>query len=139
MTHSTGNIGSDPGNNVDEKIRRALAADEELAGFGTGDRRISGDQNLFQEVFEVFRGRQRWLNLLGAVIQLIYLFLCIWSAYRFFGAEAVRDQILFATGFLASLGITMAFKIWFWMVMNRNAVLREVKRLELQVARLVQD
>jgi hypothetical protein len=27
-------------------------------------------------------------------------------------------------------------KIWFWMEMHKNAVLREVKRLELQIARL---
>ena len=25
-------------------------------------------------------------------------------------------------------------KVWFWMLLNRNAVIREVKRLELQVA-----
>lgn len=139
MTHSTSKISSDAGNNIDEEIRRALAADEELAGFGAGDRRTGGDESIFKELSEVFRGRQRWLNLLGAVIQLIYLGLCIWCAFRFFGAGAVRDQILFATGFLACLGVTMAFKIWFWMVLNRNAVLREVKRLEFQVARLTQD
>ena len=136
MTHSTEKNSSDLVNNIDEEIRQALAADEELAGFGAGDRQTQGDQGIFRELSEVFRGRQRWLNLLGAVIQLIYLGLCIWSAVRFFEAETSRDQILFATGFLASLGITMAFKIWFWMVLNRNAVLREVKRLELQVARL---
>lgn len=139
MTHSPSDISSDSGNNVDEKIRRALAADEELAGFGAGDNPTSGDQNIFQDIFEVFRGRQRWLNLLGAVFQLIYFCLCVWSAFRFFEAEAVREQILFATGFLACLGITMAFKIWFWMVLNRNALLREVKRLELQIARLTHD
>ncbi|MCH9649481.1 MAG: hypothetical protein K0U98_14660 [Deltaproteobacteria bacterium] len=143
MTHSTrnlsGNISGDPGKDIDEKIRQALATDEELAGFGAGNIPPSGDQNILQDLSEVFRGRQRWLNLLGAVIQLIYLCLCIWSAFRFFEAEALRDQILFATGFLASLGVTLAFKIWFWMVLNRNAVLREVKRLELQVARLTHD
>jgi len=139
MTHSTGNASSDPGNNIDEKISRALAADEELAGFGAGDSQVSVDQSIFQELLDAFRGRQRWLNILGAVIQLIYLCLCIWSAYRFFEAEALRDQILFATGFLACLGITMAFKIWFWMVLNRNSVLREIKRLEYQVARLTHD
>ena len=139
MTHSTGNTSSDPGNNFDEEIRRALAADEELAGFGTSDNPTAGDQSIFKELFEIFRGRQRWLNLLGVVFQLIYLGLGIWSAFRFFEAEALGDQILFATGFLACLGVTMAFKIWFWMVLNRNSVLREVKRLELQVARLSHD
>lgn len=128
-THSKGN----PGNDVDGKITRALAADEQQAGFGPGD------QSLLQEVQGAFRGRQRWLNLLGTGLQLIYLCLCIWCAYRFFGAETTRDQVLFASGFLASLGVTMAFKMWFWMVLNRNAVLREVKRLELQVARLHHD
>ena len=137
MTHPPGKSDSDLGTAIDEKIRRALAADEALAG--PDGRRAAADPSLVQEVFRAFQGRQRWLNLLGVVIQLVYLCLCIWSAYRFFGAEATRDQILFATGFLAGLGVTIAFKIWFWMVLNRNAVLREVKRLELQVARLVSD
>ena len=139
MTHSTGKIGGDPGVDIDQKISQALAEDEKLASFGADGYRSSDDQSLFREVSEAFRGRQRWLNLLGAVIQLVYLCICVWSAYRFFGAEATREQILFATGFLATLGVTIAFKIWFWMVLNRNALLREVKRLELQVARLATD
>ena len=125
MTHSN--------NDIDDKIRQALLADEDLADFES-----TGEQNIFAQLFELFKGRQRWLNVLGAILQLIYLGLAIWTAIRFFEADTVRDQILFATGFLASVGITMAFKIWFWMVMNRNSVLREIKRLELQVARLGQ-
>jgi hypothetical protein len=33
------------------------------------------------------------------------------------------------------LGVAM-LKMYFWMEMNKNMLLREVKRLELQVARL---
>ena len=116
---------------LDDQIRRALRAHDETADFDSLE-----EQNIFAQLFAVFRGRQRWLNLLGAVLQLVYVVACVYSALRFFDAETVRDQILFATAFLASLGVTMAFKIWFWMVLNRNSVLREVKRLELQVAHL---
>jgi|GEM_PF-3584282 len=35
----------------------------------------------------------------------------------------------------AWLGIGL-IKIWYWMELNRNTVLREIKRLELQVAHL---
>ena len=53
-----------------------------------------------------------------------------------FGAETTRMQIAWSVGFLASnMGVAM-MKMWFWMQMDKNTVIREVKRLELQVATL---
>ena len=50
----------------------------------------------------------------------------------------MRGEILCATIFLfGMLGIGQ-MKMWYWMQMNRNALAREIKRLELQVATLVQ-
>ena len=39
----------------------------------------------------------------------------------------------------AAIGLTALamVKMWFWMELEKNAIVREVKRLELQVARLV--
>ncbi len=35
-----------------------------------------------------------------------------------------------------SLIVISSLKAWYWMQMNRNALTREIKRLELQIARL---
>jgi len=33
----------------------------------------------------------------------------------------------------------MALKLWSWMQMDRNAVMREIKRLELQVSAIAKE
>lgn len=117
-------------NDLNGKIRQALTEE----GFDPRD--LEREQTIFQMLFETFRGQQRYVNILGAIFQLIFMALTVWAAMRFFDASQAREQILFSTLFITSFGVTMSFKIWFWMVMNRNALSREIKRLELQVARL---
>jgi len=60
----------------------------------------------------------------------------VYSAVRFFGAETTRTQIAWSVGFLTSNMVVAMMKMWFWMQMDKNTVIREVKRLELQVATL---
>jgi hypothetical protein len=53
-----------------------------------------------------------------------------------FSAGDVREVVLWSVGaVITMLGVAM-LKMYFWMEVNKNIVLREVKRLELQVARL---
>ena len=121
-------------NDIDDKIRRALAEDEKSLDFSAA----TGDQGIIEMMLGMFHGRLWWLNVLVFVFQLLFMGLTVWAGWSFFGATVVRDQILFATVFLWGVGVIGMFKIWFWMVMNRNSVIREIKRLELQVARLSQ-
>ena len=58
------------------------------------------------------------------------------SAVYFFQAEGMREMIAWAAGFGFGLISVTAGRIWFWLLFHRNAVTREIKRVELQVARL---
>jgi hypothetical protein len=62
----------------------------------------------------------------------------IWFAVMFFTTTETRAMIGWATGFLFITIFIVAMKIWFWMQMEKYVVLRELKRLEAQVARLVE-
>jgi hypothetical protein len=57
---------------------------------------------------------------------------CAWNAFQ---CRAVRETVLWSAGASHRHARVAMLKMYFWMEMNRNAVLREVKRLELQVAR----
>lgn len=118
----------------DKKIRRALAEDENKI-----DYRSAADQGIIEMMMGIYRGKLMWLNVLGSIFQLLFMALAVWSAFRFFDATEIRNQILYSTLFLWGVGVTAMFKMWFWMVMNRNSLIREVKRLELQIAQLRQD
>lgn len=114
----------------DDKVRKALEAESQQI-----DRMVAeSSPGMVELAFSVFRGRLFLLNMLSAFVGLAFLILQVMCAVWFFGAETTQDQIMFATIFMFC-GITlMMLKIWFWMVMNRNALTREIKRLELRVS-----
>ena len=115
---------------VDEMIRTVLdeAEAERYAKLG--------EPSVASLVLSTFQGRYWWLNLLGGVFILLFLFLALFSAVRFFEAETTRDQLLAMGSFFFGLTMVLALKVWTWMEMQRNLIGREIKRLELQVAQL---
>jgi hypothetical protein len=62
--------------------------------------------------------------------------LAIASVVYFFRAETEREMIAWTGGFFLFLIAASFGRLWFWLLLHRNAVLREVRRVELQVARL---
>ncbi len=113
------------------------ARDSEMdAAIGRAMRAGANEPPILTQVAEAFSGRMGGINMLGVPMMFGLLGLAVWSGFRFFDATETRGMVMWATIFLfCSTSIGM-FKMWYWMLMNRNAVTREVKRLELQVARL---
>ena len=111
-------------NNLDQKIQAALRHD----GAGTD---LLNEPNLAEEVLNVFRGRNRLLIFAQVAISLVFVAVAVWAAMHFYQAESVRAQIQW--GALAGLLIMAVsfLKIWFWLEMHTNRVLRELKRVEL--------
>ena len=118
-------------NNIDAKIRRALeATDTDLAD------EFDGDQSMMEMVFDTFRGTQKWLTFLSIFWGLVFMAGSVFSIIQVFKAQETREIILWGLGFVFCFSAVAMMKVWFWMQMNRNSILREIKRVELQVARL---
>ncbi len=116
---------------IDRKIRQALQAqDAELFD------KIGGEPGVHEMVIDSFRGRLRWLVVLAAVWGTAFLALAVVCAVQFFRANTIRGMLAWATGCVLCIVYVMAMKVWYWMELNKNAVTREVKRLELEIARL---
>ena len=116
--------------NIDDRIRAALQAEGQDADdllTEPGIRELMGD---------VFRGRLRWLNLFGWVVGVVLFGLSIYALVRFLQAEEMRQMILWGMALLFGVTAVGMMKIWFWMELQKNAILREIKRVELQLARL---
>ncbi len=118
-------------NELDKKIREALRKEdaELFEDFG-------GEQSMFDMVMETFRGRHRWMAMLGVFWTLVFMVLFILAAIKFFNAEANRDMLMWAAACIVCMSAVSMMKVWYWMELNKNAVTREIKRLELQIARL---
>ncbi|MGD9967762.1 MAG: DUF6768 family protein [Hyphomonadaceae bacterium] len=117
--------------NLDRAIREALSKEdaEFLARFEDHSTPVGA-------ALETFRGRWALMNGFAALITFVLFGGFLYFVWRMLSAGDVRDVVLWSVAaVLAMLGVAM-LKMYFWMEMNKNAVLREVKRLELQVARL---
>ncbi|MCZ6836884.1 MAG: hypothetical protein O7G85_14000 [Planctomycetota bacterium] len=118
---------------LDEKIRMALLEkDRELFD------EHAGEQGLFEMVAETFRGRHRWLVILVCFYSVVFTGLAIFTAVRFFQADesSMREMIAWAIAFVFCFNAVAMLKMWYFMEMNKNSTIREIKRVELQIARL---
>ncbi len=68
------------------------------------------------------------------VVAMLFLAAAVYSAVSFFRAAQTKDQILYATIFLACFYGIGLMKIFAWQVLHRNSIKREIKRLELRLA-----
>jgi hypothetical protein len=116
---------------IDEAIRRALS-DEDAKLL----ERFGADLPLADQVQDSFRGHLGWLNALSWLVGLALFAVGLYCGWRFLAAAETADTLRWGMGVLLSAMGLMLIKIFAWMEIEKNAVVREVKRLELQVARL---
>ena len=116
--------------NLDQAIRQALSAEDAafLARFE--------NETPFSEVLGTFRGQWGALNVFAAIITFAMFGVFVWCVWNAFSVTELRDVVLWSGGALLAMLSVAMLKIYFWMDMHKNMILREVKRLELQVARL---
>jgi len=114
---------------IDDKIRNGLRSLEN----DYDDR----EESLLRDVlFSHFRGRLRSASIVAWCAMLLYGAAAVYCAFRVLRTEAVQEMVLFGAFLVIAVTAVMVTKLWYWMLANRNAVQREVKRLESRVADL---
>ena len=93
-----------------------------------------GEQNLFEMVAGLFKTKLRWLIILMNCVQIISFGLFIYCGIHFLEAEESNELITWGVGGFLFLIIATFIKLFSWMQMDKNAILRQMKRLELQIA-----
>lgn len=116
---------------IDEAIRQALSAEDAKAL-----ERYGSDASLIQQVLEAFQGRTALLNVLVWIAALVLGIASFYCGWRFFEAPDVPQMLRWGGATLLAVNSLISAKLWFWQELKSSAVIREVKRLELQVARL---
>lgn len=119
--------------NLDDKIKQALKMDQiEM------EQALLPENGLIPRVLGVFRGSMKGWNIFGFILSFAMAIGMFWSGYQFFISDSSSDQIFWGFVAMAFWTGTMGTKIWFWMEMSRYATSREIKRLEVVVAQLVE-
>lgn len=116
---------------TDDRIRETLEAMT-----GEADRLEVDERGLFGMLSRVFTGGLKRWAVFGMALTLAFVGLTVWTGYRFFVAPDVDSRVLWGVLALAAFHAVSMFKLWFFMEMNRHSTTREIKRVEIELARL---
>jgi len=94
------------------------------------------EQNLLESVFGLYKGKNAWLNIFLNIVTVIFFVALIYCGIQFFKAESAIELTKWGIGSLALLINMCMLKLYSWMQMDKHAILREMKRLELQIMSL---
>ena len=115
----------------EEKLRQAMGAG---AGYDAGK-----EETLREVLTEGFRGMNRWLSVLAWGYAAIFIGMAIGCAVMFFRSSSERDWIMYAALFVVMNADLVLVKLWFWQRWSRNSVVREVKRMELNLLKVLSE
>jgi protein-S-isoprenylcysteine O-methyltransferase Ste14 len=118
-------------NQIDNLIREALSKeDQEVFD------QVFGEPSVFEMVTSMFKGKLRWLSVFAIAMGIVLMVVGVFALFQFVATEDVPSMLRWGALLFFSLASVTAMKIWHWMEMQRYALTREIKRLELQVANL---
>ena len=116
---------------LDDRIKEALKReDAELFG------EVAGEASLPELVAESFKGKYRFFVVMTWCFSFVFFVASVYCVYRVFVSEEFHEHFLWGMGFFFSSMAVSMLKLWNWMELNRLSVIREVKRVELQIALL---
>lgn len=113
---------------IDEIIKEALTQ-EEAKFYNELD-----EQNLLQMLGGVFKGKLGWLVVIMNLVIVIAFAFFVYCAIQFFNTEVTNELIKWSVLGGFCMMITVMLKLFVWMQMDKNSIIRELKRLEYQVS-----
>lgn len=97
------------------------------------------EPSIANQITSLFKGRWRFLNAMTVGFMLALFVATLFCAAKFLAADSVPQMLRWgAAGFLSWFGVAY-LKLWTWLELERHAVTREVKRLEVQIAHLATE
>jgi O-antigen/teichoic acid export membrane protein len=94
------------------------------------------EQSFLQMVLGIFSGKNSWLVIVMSIVQVIFFGVFVYCAIQFFEVEATNELIKWGVFGTLSFMVSSMLKLFSWMQMDKKAIIREIKRLELQVSSL---
>jgi len=94
------------------------------------------EQNLLGMVGSLFKGKLKWILILMNVVNIIAFVGFIYCVVQFVNTDVTNELIKWGVFGVLLLMMMSMLKLFAWMQMDKNALLREIKRLELQISAL---
>ena len=82
-----------------------------------------------------FKTKLKAIVWIAWIYSVIFLGTSVFLGYRAFAATDIRETILYSAGTIISVGILATVKQIYISMVNRSAIEREIKRLELRIVK----
>jgi hypothetical protein len=116
--------------NVDKLITEALSQ-EEAQYFKELE-----EQTIDKQVFGIYKGKMGLFNLMMTIITFPIFGFTVYAGYKFFTIEESLLVVRWGGVFFMGMMMVSILKLFSWNQMDKNAIIREMKRLEYQIALL---
>ncbi len=118
---------------IDDLIKEALSSED--AKFYEA----LGEQTFLEKLSGVHKGKTGWLASVMTLMHIVIFIVFVYCAIQFFNTEITNELIKWASaGFLCMIFMAM-MKLYIWLQIDKNDMLRALKRLELQLAILLEN
>lgn len=118
---------------IDDLIKEALSSED--AKFYEA----LGEQTFLEKLGGVHKGKTGWLASVMTLMHIVIFIVFVYCAIQFFNTEITNELIKWASaGFLCMIFMAM-MKLYIWLQIDKNDMLRALKRLELQLAILLEN
>jgi len=93
------------------------------------------EQNMFEMIFGLFKGKNRWYMYGMNLMTLVFFSFFMYCSIKFLNTSEneFKELILWASTAIIFLILVSILKIIGWIQMSKNNTLRELKRLELLI------
>lgn len=116
-------------NDLDKRIEQALRN-------SSGSVDITDEATILEDLAATFKGQYRTILIIAWTKLLAVTALWLFAIYEFFFQETTMGMIGYASlAVICTVSMT-SISIMLWIILSRNTTIREIKRLELQVALL---
>ena len=115
----------------DDKVKAALDADDEAFL-----RELDAERGLFAQVGDTMKGPLGGWAAMAFFLALLLAAFLFFAVWRMFTVEDMRDLVRWTAGAVTAMVALGFVKQWFFERMNFIALLRELKRIELRIARI---
>lgn len=96
------------------------------------------EESFFKMMTSHYRDKMAWMAYLTSAVHLIVVIVAVYCGYQLFTIEGTTEILRYGSVMFIALIFAAMIKLWHWMQIDKNSVLREMKRIEFQIALLME-
>ncbi len=92
------------------------------------------EESISDMALGLYKGKLAWVAVYTTFIMTIAFAFTVYCGIKFWNAESIELMMKWGAGGFLGLLITSLLKLWNWMQMDKNTLIRHIKHLEFQIS-----